>query len=119
MFTAFSIGSQWQAIRNAVTTVESKAADHEKRVKLLEASMVFWRREVERKLGPLPDFQPIDNGETDAKRRTRNLQAHQMLIRGQRPSAIDREPTGDRTGRDHSRQAPSVDRHSDEGVGGN
>lgn len=57
-FMIFQAAVQWTTLQLRVTQTEALNARHERRIDNLEASMVFWRREVERKVGPLPDYKP-------------------------------------------------------------
>lgn len=57
-FGIFQAAAQWTTLQLRVLQAEQANDRHERRIVQIEASMMFWRREVERKLGPLPDYKP-------------------------------------------------------------
>lgn len=61
VFVVFQAAAQWTTLQLRVLQLEGKTEKHERIIDTQNAAMVFWRREVERKIGPLPDFKPGNN----------------------------------------------------------
>lgn len=68
-FLLFQAAAQWTTHTLKVSILEARVDKLEREVRNHDASMTFWRREVERKIGPLPDFSPSSVGATDRQNR--------------------------------------------------
>ena len=78
---AFQLGAEWTRRGTEIDRLTRKAETIEKRVTWVEKQQIFWRREVEKKLGPIPDYKGVSQkGEVEHGRGRRTVQANQVRL---------------------------------------